>query len=166
MFSQELTPTVHGRMSLGVVGYLSWTLRSIQLNVYDQPNVQFPIHPRAATHQVGHPGPSPPGAGTQSLQALSLCLDTGAWRAMPSPLPGVQQEAFLVGDTVPLPPALPPAESPDLHSAKAVRTEQECMHGTSVWDRKASISPASPPGGTPPPNEGKPHANYREKNRG
>lgn len=100
---------------------------------------------RAATHQVDHPGPFLHGAGTQSLEALSLCLDTGAWRAMPSLLPGVQQEAFLVGDTVPLPLALPPAESPDLHSAQAVRAEQDYKHGPPVWDRKGLISSASPP---------------------
>lgn len=100
---------------------------------------------RTATHQVDHPGPFPPGVGTQSLEALSLCLDTGAWQAMPSLLPGVQQEAFLVGDTVPLPLALPPAESPDLHSDKAVRTEQDYKHGPCVGDRKGHISSASPP---------------------
>lgn len=101
---------------------------------------------RDATHRGSHLGPSLPGAGTQSLEALSLCLDTGAWRAVPSPLPAVQREAFPVGDTAPLHPARPPAESPDLHSAKAVRTEQEHKHKPSVWGQKAAISSALLPG--------------------
>lgn len=119
---------------------------------------------RAATHQVDRPGPFPPGAETQSLEALSLCLDIGAWRAMPSPLPGVQQEAFLVGDTVPLLLALPPAESPDLHSEKATRTERDCKCGPCVCGTEWEVSPQPLLPRTR--NEGKPHANYRENKRG
>lgn len=80
--------------------------------------------PRAPTHQGDLQGPSLPGAGTRSPGVLSLGADSGAWWEVPSPLPGVQPEAFPAGDTVPPPLALPQAGLPALHSAKAVGTHQ------------------------------------------
>lgn len=80
--------------------------------------------PRAPTHRGDHQGPSPPGARTRSPGALSRDADSGAWWAVPSPLPEVQPGAFPAGDTVPPPLALQPAGSPACHSAKAVGTQQ------------------------------------------
>ena len=80
--------------------------------------------PRAPTHRGDRQGPSPPGARTRSPGALSRDADSGAWWAVPSPLPEAQPGAFPAGDTVPPPLALPPEGSPACHSAKAVGTQQ------------------------------------------
>lgn len=99
--------------------------------------------PRAPTHRGDHQGPSPPGARTRSPGALSRDANSGAWWAVPSPLPEVQPGAFPAGDTVPPPLALPPAGSPACHSAKAVGPSR--ASASTNWGGRAEAGTPSQP---------------------